>query len=145
MQKTGAPHTYDPSKLDAIVASIAEARGSLGQVADLNGIPRDTFYGWIRAGDTDNSNNVSSVLAQLSSKIREIQAKVVCAIAHEAFTDEKAARFRMWWLGKICREDFGDEGIEMKELRDIFKVLLPLMTKGLDHVEVNSSKTEQDS
>jgi len=128
--KVGPKLTYDASKQDAIVASVLKTRGSLGQVADLNEIPRPTFYEWIRQGDADNDKGISTKLGQLASKIRLMQAEVVCGIANDAFSDEKKARFITWWLGKICREDFGDDGIEIRELRDIFKVILPLMNKG---------------
>jgi hypothetical protein len=47
-----------------------------------------------------------------------------------AFADEKASKFIMWWLSKVCREDFGQEGIEIKELRDLFRIVLPLLNRG---------------
>lgn len=143
--KTGHKHTYDATKLPDILQSIEKAHGSLGQVADLNRIARQTFYGWIRQGDDEKDKGLSTELAQFSSNVRSKQADVVCNIAKEAFGDDKAARFRTWWLSKICREDFGDEGIEIRELRDIFKVLLPLMNKGQVDGQANNNEAEEDA
>lgn len=130
MATVGPKFTYDVNKFDEIIASIAQAKGSLGQVADLNGIPRDAFYHWLRRGQEDQNNGISSELAQLSNKIRRKQAEVVIQLVEDAFNDDKKSKFIMWWLSKICREDFGVEGMEIKELRDIFRVILPLMQKG---------------
>lgn len=142
--KLGRKVTYDATKLPDILKSVEKAKGSLGQVADLNGISRNTFYDWIRQGDSDKDAGLSTELAQLSCSIRLKQAEVVCEIAQDAFSDDKAARFITWWLARICREDFGDEGIEIRELREIFKIILPLMNKGQINDEVNSSKTQEN-
>lgn len=128
--KAGPKFTYDVSKFDDIIASVHKAKGSLGQVADLNGIPRDAFYHWIRTGEEDRNNNVSTDLGQLSNKIKSAQAEVVIDMCDIAMIDEKKSKFIMWWLSKICREDFGIEGMELKELRDLFRIILPLLGKG---------------
>lgn len=146
--KAGPKFTYDVSKFDDIINSVVKAKGSLGQVADLNGIPRQTFYHWLRQGDEDHNNGLRTEFVQLSSKIRLTQAEVVVDICNQAFADEKKSRFIMWWLSKICREDFGMEGIEIKELRDIFRVILPLIGKGeglngQEAKEVDSSNEDE--
>ncbi|MFI5405451.1 MAG: hypothetical protein ACHQ1D_02940 [Nitrososphaerales archaeon] len=125
--KAGPKFTYDVKKFDDIIASIFRAQGSLGQVADLNEIPRRTFYDWLSHGDEDNEKGFCTELGQLSRKIRHAQAEVVIDLCKTAFSDEKKSKFIMWWLSKICREDFGIEGIEIKELRDLFKIILPLI------------------
>lgn len=128
--QAGPKFTYDVNKFDEIIASVVRARGSLGQVADLNGIPRQTFYHWLRQGDEDRNNDLRTEIGQLSFKIRQTQAQVVIGLCDEAMDDEKKAKFIQWWLSKICREDFGIEGMEIKELRDLFKIILPLLGKG---------------
>jgi hypothetical protein len=128
--KAGPKFKYDPEKLDDILNSVTRARGSLGQVADLNEVPRATFYNWIQYGDDDRNNGLSTEFGQLSCKIRSRQAEVVIDLCETAFADEKKSKFIMWWLSKICREDFGIEGMEIKELRDLFKIILPLIGKG---------------
>lgn len=128
--KAGPKFKYDPSKLDDILASVTRARGSLGQVADLNEIPRTTFYDWLSHGDDDRNNGLSTEFGQLSCKIRNRQAEVVIDLCETAMADDKKSKFIMWWLSKICREDFGIEGMEIKELRDLFKIILPLLGKG---------------
>jgi len=141
----GRPIGYEPSMLPDLIASVEKAKGSMGQVADLNNISRSTFYDWLRWGDEDvKKGDKTSNLAQLSCKIRKKQADIVCGIAERAFGDDKAARFITWWLGKICREDFGVEGMEIKELRDIFKVLLPLMNQGIDHGQAKEVDSKGD-
>lgn len=127
--KAGPKFTYDINKFDDIINSIQRARGSLGQVADFNKIPRDTFYYWLRIGEEDRNNGLTTDLARLSSNLRYAQAVVVMDLAEEGLHNEKRSKFIMWWLSKICREDFGAEGVELKELRDIFKVILPLINK----------------
>lgn len=127
--KAGPKFTYDVNKFDDIIASVHRARGSLGQVADLNEIPRRTFYDWLTIGDEDNNNALCTPLGQLSRKIKLAQAEVVLNLCDKAEADDKKAKFIMWWLGKICREDFGIEGMEIKELRDLFRIILPLIGK----------------
>lgn len=128
--KVGRKLLYDATKLDEIVDSVKRAKGSLGQIADINGITRENIHYWIKRGDEDRNNGLSTELAQFSHKLREAQGKVVIELCEMALHDEKKCRFIMWWLSKICREDFGIEGMEIKELRDIFKVILPLIGKG---------------
>ena len=67
--KAGAKCKYHAHNLDDIVASVTKAQGSLGQVADLNDIPRETFYGWLRAGQDDLANGLSTELGQFSGSI----------------------------------------------------------------------------
>jgi|GEM_PF-4657045 len=136
----GRKFTYDPSKLDEIIAAVEKCKGSLGQIADATEINRDNFYYWLRTGDEHRRDNISSEVAHLSKCVRKEQARVIIDMANSAFSDEKKVKFVTWWLSKICREDFGLEGIELKELRDIFKVLLPLITKG---EAVNVSQVQQ--
>lgn len=128
--KAGPKLTYDKNQFDDIIDAVIKAKGSLGQVADLNKIARYNFYHWIRLGDADMEKGICSDVAQLSSNIRYMQAQVVIGLCETALENSKKSKFIMWWLGKICREDFGEEGIEMKELRDIFKMMLPFMGKG---------------
>lgn len=128
--KAGPKFTYESCRLDDIIVSIKDAKGSLGQVADLNSIPRQTFYHWLRQGDDDLNNSLSTELGQLSSNIRKTQAEVVIELCDQALEDDKKSKFIMWWLSKICREDFGVEAIEIKELRDLFKIIMPLLGRG---------------
>lgn len=123
----GRPFTYNPNKLDAILASVKKAKGSLGQVADLNGITRECMYHWVRRGDEDNDMDICSEIAHLSRSLRKEQAEVIVDLCKTAFTSPKKSKFIMWWLSRICREDFGVEGIELKQLREIFQVILPTL------------------
>ena len=127
--KTGRKREYDPLKFPQIIASVQRARGSIGQIADFNHIARQTLRDWISYGDEDTQNRLRTDIGQFSCILREKQAEVVMEMCETALADEKKSKFIMWWLGKICREDFGVEGIEIKELRDLFKVILPLLGK----------------
>lgn len=130
MAKTGRKLTYDSAKLPQLVESVRKAHGSLGQVADFNCIPRVTFYDWIRNGEEDMVKGLNTQLAQLSSSIRKEQGIVVMEMLEEARGDDKKSKFIMWLLSRICREDFGVEGMEIKELRDLFRILVPMIDKG---------------
>lgn len=145
--KAGAKRKYDASKLDAILASLTKAQGSLGQVADLNYIPRETFYGWLRAGDADLAEGLCTELGQFSGSIRNEQANVLLDMVAIAFIDDKRSKFIMWWLSRVCREDFGAEGMEIRELRDLFRVIVPLLGKGMNihgqDTEENGNKAEE--
>jgi hypothetical protein len=143
--KVGRKLSYDKIRLPSLIDSVTFARGSMGQVADLNEIPRDTFYGWMRAGEDDRNSDVSSDLAQLASKLKNAQALVIHDLVEEGMANEKKSKFIMWWLSKICREDFGADGFELKELRDVFKMILPMMGKGNMPNETNSESKEQDT
>jgi hypothetical protein len=140
--KVGRKLSFDPSKVDKILASIDKSNGSLGQVADLNDIPRDNFYNWMQLGEQDRKKGLCTELAQFSGNVKKKQAETILRIANDAFSNDKKTRFISWWLSKIAREDFGDEGIEIKELRELFKVILPLIGKG---EIINAGKEEMDS
>lgn len=119
--KGGGPKfKYDPSKFGNIIDSVRQTNGSLGQVADLNGIPRQTFYDWLKIGEVNRNNgDIETDLAKLSCKIRFQQAHVVIDLFRKADEDPKKAHFIMWWLGKICREDFGDQCKTIEEMKQI--------------------------
>lgn len=128
--KVGRKRSYDTSKFPEILNSVKRARGSIGQIADFNHIARQTLRDWISYGDEDTENGLSTDIGQFSCSLREKQSEIVMELCETALENEKKAKFIMWWLGMICREDFGAEGMELKELRDIFKFILPLIGKG---------------
>lgn len=129
--KRGAKLTYDEKLLPDILAAVREARGSIGQIADLIEKPRQTFRDWLHAGEEDRNNGISSPLAQLACSLKKEQAKVVKELADHALFNHKKAKFIMWWLSCCFREDFGRESEEMRELRRLFEQLI--LAKGLSH------------
>jgi hypothetical protein len=143
--KAGRKFTYDSSKFDALVASVSKAKGSFGQVADLNDITRDCIYHWLNTGDSDRDNGIRSDLAQLSGRLRKEQANVVLELCETALKDEKKSKFIMWCLALICREDFGVEGVEIKKLRDMFNIILPLLGKGMTNEIQKRNAKEEDA
>jgi hypothetical protein len=128
--KPGRPFTYNPKLHDKLVESVEAAKGSLGQVADLNKIPRQTFRDWVRLGDEQNAEGQETDFVQLSCSIRKRQAEVIMDMVRDALDNTKKAIFTMWWLGRVCREDFGQDSQELKELRELFEKILPMMGKG---------------
>jgi hypothetical protein len=117
---------YDHQDFNKIVGTVYEAKGSLGQIADLNYIARVTFFGWIKHGDEDRKDGLTTELAMLSAEIRKRQAEVVIDLCNQGLKDFKRAKFIMWWLGRVFREDFGVESEEMKLLKDlVFNQILP--------------------
>jgi hypothetical protein len=128
--KVGRKSTYDAKMLPALVESVRKAKGSMGQVADLNCVPRQTFRDWLSDGDHDNIMGLSTELGQLSCSIRKEQAIVVTEMADLGLNNYKKAKFIMWWLSMICREDFGQESEEFKQLKElVFSKILPLIGK----------------
>jgi len=143
--KVGRKCGYDKSMLDGILSSVKEAKGSFGQVADLNKVHRMTFHEWVTNGDNDHKNGISSDLAQLAYSLRQEQAKVVIDLVQIGLNNSKKSRFVIWWLGRICREDFGEESEEMKRLKDlVFNQLLPLFQKGVNHGKAKEMDQESD-
>lgn len=129
--KAGRKLNYDAKILPQILSSIQEAKGSIGQIADLNEIPRQTFRDWVHQGEEDRNNGISSPLAQLSCSLKKEQALVVKELYHTAIDNDKKAKFIMWWLSCCFREDFGRESEEMRELRKLFEQLI--LAKGMQH------------
>jgi hypothetical protein len=139
--KVGRKSSFDASKTDDIMASVKKANGSLGTAADLNQIPRVTFYGWVKKGDDDRINNEDSEFAQFSSILRKTQAEVVVSLCKQALANPRKGNFIIWWLGKVCREDFAPDAQEYKELvaiyiklREDFQRLKDKPLQGAEHV-----------
>lgn len=141
--KAGRKWSYDSKRLPELIDSVTKAMGSLGQVADLNDISRATFYEWMNKGEEDRKMGIDSEFAQLTGNIKRVQAEVVIDLCDKAMKNVNKSRFIMWFLSKICREDFGAEGMEIKELRDLFKAILPLLNgKGDARNDSDNGKKE---
>lgn len=129
--KGGPKFKYKPEMLPKLLKNIQKAKGSLGQTADLSQVPRRTFYDWIRYGDADADEGRDTEFVELSRKLREKQTEVIMNLAEEAQQDYKSAKFIMWWLSKVAREDFGEDGVEIRQLREMFeKVIQPMIERG---------------
>ena len=126
LNPAGRPFTYDVNKFPFIISNVEQAKGSMGQVADLCGIPRQTFFHWLRRGEDDRNNDKCSELAELSSKIRTEQARVVKEFVMRALDRHQNATFIMWWLGKICREDFGEDSEDIRQLKALCLTLMEI-------------------
>jgi hypothetical protein len=118
--KVGRKFSFDIVKLDDIIASVKKAKGSIGQIADLNHIPRQTFRDWIRTGEEDRVNCIDSDVAQFSCKLKYTQAIVIMDMVEIAAKNPRKAKFITWWLSKVCREDFAMDGFEYKELLEMY-------------------------
>lgn len=132
----GHPLTYNPSNLEEIVTSVHEAGASMGQIADRNGIARQTFRDWMNRGDEDRENGKNTDLAQFSLRIRKEQSIVIKSMFDQVMADTKKTNFLKWWISCVAREDFGLESEDIKELRNLFfTVLMPKMgiNKDIDH------------
>jgi hypothetical protein len=114
--KRGRPFTYDPQKhLQPLVEAVNDVL-ALGQVAGSCGVPRATFFDWIKKGDEDLKNNPDSDFAQLSDAIRRAQAKKAKELIAEAMKGKKNSKFIQWLLKVCLREDFGEDSELYKEL-----------------------------
>ena len=100
------------------------------QVAAMCYIPRQTLNEWLNRGQRESLNNQETIFAQLADRYHAVKAAVLrehlmwlrlCPKNYQALT---------WILEKCFREDFGAESEELRELREIFKQLLPLLGKG---------------
>lgn len=130
--KAGRKWTYDPRDESRIVEAVYKCKGSLGQVADLCGIPRNTLYHWLNTGLKDQEEGGSTHIGQLSCKVRIAQAEVVNELVKEALKGKKNSKFIQWWLSVCFRADFGREAEEYKELLALYKKLFEDYTRALE-------------
>lgn len=111
------------------------------QVAAYAKVPKSSLKNWLKRGESDLNEHIDSTYAQFWAEFKAIQAQVVREHIALLRTCPKNYGALTWILEKCFREDFGADSEEMRELRDLFKLILPLLGKG---EATNGSKEAQE-
>jgi sugar-specific transcriptional regulator TrmB len=127
-----------PSELtEEIKARILEAVPEVlvqAQIAKRSKIPKQTLNTWLTRGISDKKEGIDSIYAQFSDDYNYALSQVVKEMLDYLKRPIKNYGSMTWVLERCFREDFGSEGPEIRELRDLFKQAFPdLMTKEVDH------------
>jgi len=106
------------------------------QIALRARIPKQTLSTWLVRGKSDKNAGIDSIYAQFSDDFYYAQTEVVKQTLDFLRCCPKNYGSLTWILEKCFREDFGADSDEMRELRELFKMILPLIGKG----DANGSK-----
>ncbi len=132
--------TGRPSELtDEVKARLLEAVPLViipNQIAAYAKVPKQSLHNWLKRGQNDSIEGIASHYAQFWDEFKSLQAQVVREKLELLSTCPKNYGAITWILEKCFREDFGADSDEMRELRELFKLILPLIGKG----DANGSK-----
>jgi|ERR1041385_123735 hypothetical protein len=119
-----------PQLADDLVNAIGDVL-VLGQAAALCGMHRVKLYQWMEKGEKDISeNNQSSIFAQLFIRMYSTKALKAKELIQRLKECPKNYQALTWLLEKCFKDDFGADNEEIKQLREMFKQILPLIGKG---------------
>lgn len=138
------PQGFHTSLTNQVKERVIEATSQvivLPQIAALSGVPLTTLRGWLHRGAKDKIGGIESIFAQLSSEFYKARGEVVRDLLNQLRSCPKNYGALTWILEKCFKEDFGAESEEMKELRELFKSILPLIGKG-ELFNVNSQNAK---
>ncbi len=138
-QPAHRPHTLTEELLEKIIEATPQVL-VVNQIAGLCMIPRSTLKDWMATGIEDAKSGKDTIFAQLSARFHEAKAKEVRILIAYLRTCPKNYQSVTWILEKCFREDFGADSEELKELRELFKQILPLIGKG---DAINGKETEK--
>lgn len=123
----------DQELIDSIIFAVPQVIVQ-NQVAAFCGIHRMNLSSWLKRGDEEHLNGIESVFSQLAVRYHETRSHVVKNLVFELKQCPKNYQALVWLLEKCFREDFGSESEEIRELRQMFIQILPLLGKGdLNH------------
>lgn len=101
------------------------------QVAALCGISHQKLSYWLKRGEEELNQDLSTPYAQLFANYKKTHAKEVKRLLERLDRCPDNYRALCWKLEKCFREDFGDESDEMRQLKYyVFNEVLPRLKKG---------------
>lgn len=114
------------------------------QVAFAAMIHPSTLNTWLTSGDKDQIEGVDSIYAQFSYKYHSLRAACLAEKLRFLSACPKNYGALTWTLEKCFREDCGPEAAEIRELREMFLKILPLLSKGVasNESEETNDKTQ---
>ena len=114
------------------------------QVAFAAMIHPNTLNNWILRGEKDQSENIDSVYAQFWGKYHSLRAACLAEKLNHLAACPKNYGALTWTLERCFREDCGPEAQEIRELRELFTKILPLLSKGatIDEPQETTNQAE---
>lgn len=113
------------------------------QVAFAAMVHPSTLQTWLNRGEKDQLEGVESIYAQFSCKYLSLRAAEIAWRIYELGRCPDNLRGLTWVLERCFREDFGAEAAEIKELRELFTQILPLLSKGIADDEQQQKADDQ--
>lgn len=124
----GRPTKFTKENIDIILDGL---KSNLTQrlSAHLAGIHEDTYYDWMNKGLNDLKQGIESDFSRFSETILKARAKKAKKLT-EAYENED----RYWLakdalLRKLYREDYGEEGEEVKRLKVMLAQFIEVISK----------------
>ena len=115
------------------------------QCAYSIGISQQNLSNWLKQGSMDVKEGISSLPGRLFVAFKKAQAKEVAQIIGMLRMCPKNYQALTWLLERCFREDFGGDSEELKELRELFKQILPMIGKGVSYgKEVDSKNAHEE-
>lgn len=124
--KRGAPVSYDRKKHLKIILDAVPKVMSIGQVANLTGIPRPTLQYWLKKGQDDQEQGLSTEFTHLLAEFRKLQAIEVYQLISDIKALKKNWPAAAWLLEKCFREDFGVDVELIKRIDQLEQILSKL-------------------
>lgn len=130
MTSLANPSGYHTNLSEYLIKQIIEATPKLmivNQIAGYCGIPKSTLGDWLKRGAKEGKEGKDTLFAQLSAQFHTAKAKRCHDLLMKVEGDQENMKAYSWLLEKCFREDFGAESQELRELRDLFEEILPIM------------------
>lgn len=119
--KVGRPLRLDQDMIEHL-CSFVPGNHSVLQVSRLSGIPQSTLITWLDLGKIDQEKSIDSIYAQFSSKFNAAignEVRKLLAEMHAIGNYQSTS----WMLEKCYPEEYGNEAPQMKEFRELFKIV----------------------
>lgn len=130
MTSLANPSGYHTNLSDYLIKQIIEATPKLmivNQIAGYCGIPKSTLGDWLKRGAKEGKEGKDTLFAQLSAQFHTAKAKRCHELLTKVEGDQENMKAYSWLLEKCFREDFGAESQELRELRELFEEILPVI------------------
>jgi hypothetical protein len=115
------------------------------QVALRARIPRQRLSDWLKFGERDMlKGDHNSIFAQLADRYHYARTEVLKENIQIIKSCPKNYQAIIWLIERCFREDFGSDSQEIKELREMFKNILALTSKGYAD-EIDDKSTQENT
>ena len=146
--KRGRPWTLTPEIIDNVVSKVPYGL-RLHTIAGLAQVPSTTLDRWLKQGVSDMEEGLNTLCADLWGKFALERAKKVCLWLGRIELAQPNWQ-ALWELVKaVCKEDFGIESEEYKELletvRKLSESIKRIMDNPLHGVKTNGREVDSSS
>jgi hypothetical protein len=117
-------------KIEKLISAVPEVIVQ-NQVAYRAGVTKQALSDWLKQGTRDlNEGNINTIFAQLSDRYHKARTEIVRDSLEKIQSGTDNYKALCWILEKCFREDFGAESEDIRELKELFKTILPMIGKG---------------